>query len=248
MLTLYVDETIDKKSGTCIVAGYLGKRKHWKRYVKEWKHELGDRKSPHLAEMRLGSPRAKDKYGALLKRMGAVPKRCGLKPFAGSICEQDYRQMVAGTALEVIMEGYVLSILAMMDGLVRHIPNRERLEVVFERQVIYAPQRERAMIKWQDPHRRKSGQSILAKWNSLDKGILTEASDYLCYALYQRSVDAKSQKSLLTSPILEQRYSRYHVTKERVEGWIKDALAERGAKGLKKLTPEIRKAIRSGSF
>jgi hypothetical protein len=30
MLTIYIDETLDKKSGLCIVAGYLGKRKHWK--------------------------------------------------------------------------------------------------------------------------------------------------------------------------------------------------------------------------
>jgi hypothetical protein len=126
----------------CIVAGYLGKRKHWESYVKDWKHELRGRKSLHLAEMRLGSRRAKDKYGDLLKRIGNVPKRCGLKPFVGSICEQDYRHMVSGTALEVIMEGYVLSILVMLDGLVRHIPTGERLDVIFERQETYAVQRE----------------------------------------------------------------------------------------------------------
>jgi hypothetical protein len=197
--------------------------------------------------MRLGSKRAKDKYGDLLKRIGNVPKRCGLKPFVGSICEQDHRRMVSGTALEVIMEGYVLAILAMLDGLVRHVSTGERLEVIFERQETYAAQRERALIHWQNTHRRKSGKSILAKWGSIDKSILTEASDYLCYALYQRSVDPKSQKSILTSPILEQNYSRYHVTKERAEGWIKDALAERGAMGIRKLTPEVRRAIRQGN-
>ena len=144
------------------------------------------------------------------------------------------------------MEGYVLSILAMMDGLVRHIPNGERLEVIFERQETYAVQRERAMTVWQNTHRRRSGESALAKWSSIDKSILTEASDYLCYALYQRSINPNSQKSVLTSPILEQKYSRYHVTKERAEGWIKDALAERGARGFKKLTPAVRRGIRQG--
>lgn len=244
MLTLCIDETIDKQTGLCIVAGYLGKRRQWEKYVIEWRKELEPRNSLHLNSLRLNSLNA-ERHRELLKRLGGVPKRCGLRPFVGSICEQDYKEMVSGTVLEIIMEGYVLAILALLDGMARHVPKGERFEVIFEQQTTFAAQRERALITWQEHHKTTVGPSMLAKWRQTEKNVLTEAPDYLCYALYQKAKDRASKKADLTSPILQQQYVRNHITKARAEWWINEAIAQRG-RPLRKTTPELRKAIRYG--
>ena len=248
VLTVYIDENIDKASGKCIVAGYVGKSNDWEKYVVAWKEAMGKKKSLHLADMRLGSNYAPKKYEALLKGLAKVPKACGLKPFVGSICEKDYGHLVSGTVLESIMEGYVLAILALMDRIAAHLKPDERIEVVFEQRANGANQRERAMICWNSlPHHRTSkGKPIVSKWSSMEKCSLTEASDYLCYALYHRELDRNSQKAVLTSPILdEQRYSRNHQGKEVVEKWLKELNAKR-TKPIPKLTAENNKAIRTG--
>lgn len=200
MLKLRLDESFDPETGMCFVAGYLGNAKHWKNYVGAWREELEPRKSIHVKMLRLGSEHAPNRYGDLLRRLGSVPHRCGLLPFAGSICKKDYEHRITGTVLEVIMEGYVLAILALMDELAKHLPDNERVQVFFEEQVTHAALRERAMITWRKRHRTASGWSVLAQWGSIPKGTLTEASDYLCYALHQRESNPNSQKAVLTSP------------------------------------------------
>lgn len=245
MLIMYVDETLNKQSGLCIVSGYLGNSRAWKKYDKEWRKELGERNSLHLTRLRLNALQAEQRSGDLLARLGAVPARCGLRPFVGSICEHDYRDLVSGTELEIIMEGYVFAIIAMMDKVKRHIPRHERLEVVFEQQTIYAAQRERAMKLWQEsPHHTNSfGKSILAKWRSIEKDTRTEASDYLCYALHAREVDQGSQKALLTAPILKQRYWHNHLSAKTVKGWIERTRIERG-RPFRPSSREIKEIIR----
>lgn len=244
MLTIYLDESFNAKNGMCIVAGYLGKQKCWNKYVKAWKDARGTDRPLHLDKMRLAAKGAPKKYKDLLKRLALIPKDCGLKPFAGSICEQDYKYLVSGTVLEVIMPGYVLAILALMDGLFTHLRSDERVNVIFEQQVIYADQRERAMILWNSlpKHRISNGKPVVVKWSSIEKCALTEASDYFCYAMCQRDTDRSSQKAILTAPILDaQRYVRNHYRKETVEGWLKEIAAKRS---IPTLTAENKKLIR----
>jgi hypothetical protein len=247
MVKMHVDETIDAKSGMCIVGGYLGKRKHWKAYVEEWEKVRSPRESLHLKGMHLASTPAKRRYKTILAELGSVPFRCGLKPLVGSICELDYRDRVHGTVLEVIMAGYVMAIIAMLDEMAKHLAKDERVEVIFEQQLIYAVQRERAMMLWNSlpNHRTSKGRPIVAKWSSMEKGTLTEASDYLCYAMAQRDIDRTSQKAVLTAPILDaQHYTRNHTSREEVNRWIDDIQAKR-KRPLLATTPEIRKMIRT---
>lgn len=250
VLTVYIDETLDAPDGGCIVAGYVGRSSDWKSYQVEWKKARGKRNSLHLADMHLGSESAPRKYEDLLKRLALVPKSCKLRPFVGSICEEDYKhhEMVAGTVLETIMVGYALAILALMDRIAAHLRPDERIEVVFEQRAGFSSQRERAMICWNGlpHHRTSSGKPIVSKWGEVEKCIWTEASDYLCYALRQRAIDRNSQKAILTSPILEaQRYSRNHQGKEVVEQWLRE-IAKSRTRPILKSTAENKRAIRRG--
>lgn len=246
MLTMYVDESIDSKSGLCVVAGYLGKRKQWATYIDAWEKARGERESLHLATMRLGSKRAKARHQENLERLGFIPAVCGLKPIVGSIRHSDYLDLVKGTVSEVILAGYPMALIAMLDEMAKHLAKDERVEVVFEQQATYAAQRERAMILWNRlPHHRvKRDKGIVAKWLSMEKGILTEASDYLCYAIVQRDKDKNSQKAKLTSPILDsQPYFRNHISKDQIHEWLEQTEAK-GKKPLRLQTPDSRKILR----
>ena len=246
MLTIYVDETFDA-NGKCFVGGYLGNKKQWSEYVERWRDALMPRKSLHLVELRLNGKYADKKYGDLLKRLGNIPTVCGLQPFVGSVCVQDYKSLVSGTALEVLMEGYILAIIALMDEVGKFLPQGERVEVIFEQQITHAELRERAMMHWKEnwPRTAPRGKSVLAKWSSIEKGTLTEASDYLCYALRQRHLDDNSQKSRLTSPILDQNIITNHQDKERISGWLRMIEESRNGRPIPQLTPEIKRTIRN---
>ena len=246
MLRLNLDESIDNATGMCFVAGYLGDRKQWKDYVTVWRKELGQRESIHITRLRLGTKQAPRRYGDLLRRLGSVPEQSGLRPFAGSICRKDYESRISGTVLEILMEGYVLAILGLMDELAKHIHPNERVEVFFEEQVVHAALRERAMVEWRKRHRTAAGWSVLARWGSIPKGTLTEASDYLCYALQQRSIDAASQKAKLTSPILNARRCEWnHQGKAIVDDWFNMLIARRKGRPIPKLTDTTKRIIRS---
>jgi len=244
MLKLIVDESIDDETGLCLVAGYVGNKRQWSDYVTAWCEKRNPRKSLHIKEMRLGSPQAPKRHGELLSRLGSVPEKCKLRAFAGSICRKDYANKVCGTVLEVLMEGYVLAILALMDVLADNIHPIDRVEVFFEEQETHAALRERAMISWRKRHKTKSGWSVLARWGSVPKGTLTEASDYLCYALHQSFIDPSSQKATLTAPILEQDIIGNHTSEKTIDEWLRIISVSR-VNPVPKLTAESRKAIRS---
>ncbi len=220
MLKLYVDESSNDNSGMYFVAGFLGDEGQWTSYVERWKEERKPFKSLHASECRLGSRRGLARYKTVLERLGKVPEQCKLIPVAGSICRNDYAQQIKGTVLTVLMGGYVLAILALLDEVKMHIPPDERLEVWFETNVAHAKYREKAMVMWSEMHKTSSGTSVLVKWSSIPKGILTEASDYLCYALQQRESDDTSQKARLTAPILVNEPLWRHTGKEEVSHWL----------------------------
>lgn len=243
MLTLRIDESVDDATGMCIVAGLLGDKDSWKKYVRSWRESLRPRTSLHVSELRLNSPRAPKRYGDLLNRLGPIPKQCGLRAFSGSICKGDYLPRVSGTALEVLMEGYALAILALMDEVGRHLLEGERVQVFFEERIAYAVLRDRAMSLWRKLHKTPSGWSVLAQWGVIPKGTLTEASDYLCYAIQQREIDPKSQKAILTAPILlADEPIRNHTDKKTVHGWLDKIHASR-RRPVPLLTPHVKKVI-----
>jgi hypothetical protein len=99
MLTLYLDETLSKEESLWVVAGYLGKKSNWRKYVPAWADALSPKNSIHLADLRLGSRNAKRRHGDMLERLGLVPKQCGLLPFAGSVIVRDYNLDVKDTSL-----------------------------------------------------------------------------------------------------------------------------------------------------
>jgi len=243
MLKLYLDESIDNNSGVCIVAGYLGTKKQWADYTTAWLDALAPKTSIHVSDLRLGTRQAPRRYGDLLANLGSIPTKCKLRAFSGSICRKDYADKVSGTALAVLMEeGYVQSILALLDELAKHIHRNERMAVYFEAQEIHAALRERAMILWHKLHKTPSGWSVLASWGSVPKGTKTEASDYLCYALQQSRLNSKSQKAELTSPILASKVISANKSKEDVSEMLRQiALSHKNPK----LTPELRRKIRS---
>ena len=222
MLTLRVDESINDRSGLYIVAGFLGSEEQWQRYEEFWKKARRPLDSLHLSRLRLNSPNAPLRCEKVLQRLGAVPGECGLQPVAGSICREDYIHQVSGTALQPLMEGYVLAILTLLDGVATHIPLEESLSVVFEENTAQAALREKAMCFWKEGHIRPSGRSVLEQWSAIPKGTLTEASDYLCYALQQREADEASQKARLTAPILAEEPIWNHTGQEEVGRWLNE--------------------------
>lgn len=246
MLTMHVDESIDQESGMCIVGGYLGKRKHWKAYVDAWSEARSPFPSVHLKEMRLGSSIGKRRYEKLLAKLGPVPAACGLIPIVGSICLKDYITRVKGSVSEDILAPYIMALIAMLDGVAVKLPKGERVEIIFEQQDTYAIQRDRAVTHWNNLMQTKRGDkhAIVAKWGYVSKSIMTEASDYLCYAMIQRDIDRTSQKAKLTSSILKaKRYRRHHTSAATVDFWL-DNLELEGRKPLRPSTPELRKVIR----
>jgi hypothetical protein len=242
MLKIYLDESLDDATGMYFVAGFMGNSSQWEDYVGAWKEARNPVPAIHLKAMRLASPKAPKRWGGLLAELAPIPMQCGLIPVTGSICRSDYGNRVAGTVLEVLMEGYVLAIIALMDGVASHLPPGERIQVFFEENIKHAVQRERAMTFWRKRHKTPSGWSVLASWGSVPKGILTEASDYLCYALQQFYIDPDSQKSKLTASILDNSIIGNHNGANQVNSWL-DNIAAIRTQPVPKLTPQAKRIL-----
>jgi hypothetical protein len=242
VLTLRLDESADSNSGRYIVGGFIGNRSQWSEHIKQWREARKPYTSLHVSKMRLGAPKAGARYRDLLARLGPVPSNCGLTSIAGSICRSDYIDRIARTALDPLMEGYVLAILAAIDEVGTHLDRGERVQVFFEERVVHAALRERAMILWRKTPRTPSGWSVLSHWGSTPKGTLTEASDYLSHAILQSDIDPNSIKSSLTSPILVPAPLRRHIDAATAHQWIDNCYATRNGH-IPDLTPEVKKRI-----
>lgn len=221
------------------VAGFMGRENQWKEYVRLWRDALRPRTSIHVSELRLNSRQAPKRYGRILEELAQIPGKCGLIPVFGSISRNDYAAMVQGTELQVLMEGYALAILALMDA-VEPTLRGERIKVLCESREVYAAIQARAMEHWSKTHRTAEGWSVLAEWGSIPKGTLTEAADYLCYALHQRHADSNSQKARLTAPILSRDLIGHHTGKAEVDYWLEQLRKTRLNRAL---TSEIKKDL-----
>lgn len=242
MLSLYLDESLHGPTGMYIVAGFIGRESQWKEFCTRWRIELAPRPSLHMAGLRLGTANAPKRLGEMLARLGKIPRDCGLVPIAGSVCRNDYLNRVLGTALEILMEGYVLAVIALLDELGARLPTGERVKVFFEEQHAHAEQLRRAMHFWKTRHRVPSGWSVIAEWGVLRKGTRLEAADYLCYALQQENIDPTSQKATLTAPILADPCIRNHNSGANLNGWL-DYIHARRVRPVPHLTREVRSVI-----
>jgi hypothetical protein len=204
MIFGYFDESCEDGDGYVIVAGFIGKKRSWKEYVRRWTEVL-DGRPLHMKTLRLGCKTAERRWRQKFEILGAIPKEAGLRPFVGSVRTSDYRHLIKGTTADLVLAGYPVALIAMVDGILHSdLPRQNRIEFIFEQQVPFAVQRERAFafLRNFSGHKAHHGKSRIAKSSSIEKSILLEASDYLAYAVLYQFLDPNSQKAELTSPIL----------------------------------------------
>jgi hypothetical protein len=205
VLTAYVDESGQEQKNWMFVAGFVGDDKQWTDTADAWKVAIAPRKHLHMTRLRF----KKDREKRMLERAGVVPGKCGLTPVLGGVRQSDYKDLIAGTREEKLMNGYICCCFAMVINTLRGIPPNERLEVVFERQDRYWWMTEIAMNVIASDRTNKEmllpdGTPKLANWRSVPKGStpLTEPADYFAHALLQAWRDKNSVKSQWCKPIL----------------------------------------------
>jgi hypothetical protein len=234
MIFGYFDESGENGDGFFVVAGFVGRRKDWKKFLELWREGLAGRPSLHLADMRLGSSKAPTRHGDLLLRLGSIPHKTNLHAFAGSVRTSEYADKIKGTIAEIGLAGYSVSLVAMVDAILesKNLPKRDRIEFAFEDQLQFAIPRAAMFrsLRQSEKYRPHHGKSRISKDSAMEKSPLLEASDYLAYAILQQLIDPDSQKSRLTAPILEASKPIAHVqvTKENMNYLIDHVYGDHG--------------------
>ena len=207
VFTAYLDETGQDTKDWVFIAGFLGKKEHWDKFIPLWKEGLGtQRKSLHMADLRF----KKDRDRQLLERLAPIPLQSGLEPVLGGICVNHYEDLLMGDSfLEKVHCGYLSALWPLLVQVLRWLPPNERIEIVFEQQERYFGITDFALSKmrnlaggvWQC----SNGKPKLAKWSSVPKGstCLTEPADYFAYAMAQYYKDKTSVRSKWTQPIIK---------------------------------------------
>ena len=165
------------------------------------------RKRLHMHKLRWKNPATKK----LLARLGPVPQECGLKGIVGGVRYSDYEDLVRGTVVEKLSEGYLWSFFPLVQTMLKYIPRDERVELIFGEQMEY---RDRAhellsFISQESPDHpdwmSNEGLPKLAKWGfvPLSSTILLDPSDYFASALAHHHRDKTSQKAQWSQPILD---------------------------------------------
>jgi len=218
MLSMYLDESLEPDEGYAVVAGFIGDDMAWNRCVLQWRIVLAlmGRTSLHMKTLRGWKD---DRNRDLLRHLGLIPARSGLALVYASVKFSDYSDLVSGASIEIISEGYLLSLFNVVAMTMAGLPEDERLEVIWEQQPVYSGVRESMfslaarMPDWKTP----DGVPRLAKWSSKAKSTILEPSDYACYALLQRLRDPSSKKSSLCAPILgNPRQYGWHMTRDQI--------------------------------
>lgn len=206
MLTAYVDETGQEQDDWMFVAGYYGNDASWKRVAEEWPKAIGpQRKHLHMKELRF----KRESERQMLERAALVPKRCGLVPILGGVRRNDYRERFRGTPEDKLLNGYVVSLWAMLADTLANLPEGERLEIVFEHQPSFEHYAQAAIgvfVTFDDPALYlPNGIPKLAGWRWVPKEStsLLEPADYLCYALAKYHKDRESERYRWVRPIMD---------------------------------------------
>jgi hypothetical protein len=209
MLTAYLDECGHERKDWQFIAGFFGNSDQWKDFSSKWTSALGNRKRLHMNSLRWNDKRAERRIKPLLERLAPIPEECGLTPIVGGIRYRDYEDMLIGTPWQKVMAGYMHCIFAVVIQTLRVIPSDERIEFVFEAQGVYEPYVNAAFKKSlavpDHPCKATSdGRPKVAKWSFVPKDatILTDAADYLAFALHATWTDKESRKAQWCEPLL----------------------------------------------
>jgi len=234
MIFGYFDESGENGDGFFVVAGFVGRRKDWRKFLGLWREGLAGRPSLHLADMRLGSSKAPTRHGDLLLRLGSIPHKSNLHAFAGSVRTSDYADKIKGTIAEIGLSGYSVALVAMVDAILesKRISKQDRIEFTFEDQVHFAITRAATFrdLRQAKHYKTHHGKSRVGNDSAMAASPILEASDYLSYAILQQLIDPGSQKAKLTAPILEasQPIDHVEITKDNVEQLIKHVYSDHG--------------------
>jgi hypothetical protein len=246
MLTMYLDESLEQDEGHAVVAGFVGDDAAWDRCILQWGITLArfGRTSLHMKELRGWND---EKHRDLLRSLGLIPAQSGLALAYASVKFSDYADLVRGTLIEVISEGYLSSLFNVVAMTIAGLPEDERLEVVWEQQSVYSGVREAVfshaarMPDWET----SDGVPRLAKWSSMAKSTILEPSDYACYALLQRLRDPLSRKSALCAPILANpRQYGFCMTRDQIRSWLTE-FREANSDAFDPMTKEQKKEYRA---
>ncbi len=179
---------------------FLGTDEQWQDCAQKWRKGLGpQRKMLHIKDLRF------NKFGIrrMLETLGAIPHASGLRAVMAATPVEYYKDLVAGTLTEKLTRGYYISVIAIIDSIVKNIPRNERLTLVFEQQNEY--ERGARMIFDSSQHKTASGERQLAgiEYIPSDSSLLTQPADYLAFALLQGFRDRTSKKYQWCLPILK---------------------------------------------
>ena len=252
MYTAYLDETGQQTNDWVFVAGFLGNKEQWDCLVPRWKEAVGpQRKRVHMNELRWKRLCTKK----LLARLGPIPEACGLKAVAGGVKYSDYEDLIEGTIVEKLSEGYLWSLFPLVLNILKYIPPDERVELIFGAQSIY---KERALdlssfmakTTVEDPN---SGLSKLAKWIfvPLESTILLDPSDYYAYALAQYHRDRTSQKTEWCMPILDAPHEMPYIgrilSRDEIRGQIIRGKQNLMQHGISLMPPDYAEGIKTSA-
>lgn len=189
------------------VAGYVGDEHAWRRVEEAWPGAIAPRKHLHMNRLRF----KRETERAMLLRVAAVSKDCGLTPIFGGVRQADYIDLVEGTEEERRLAGYLICCFPLIVNTLRNIPKDERLELVFGRQDRYWPLADLAVAtiaqaRYYPEILMSDGRHKLANWRAApqqpEEG-LTEIADSFCYALLQAYRDRTSLRAKWCQPILD---------------------------------------------
>lgn len=204
VLIVYLDESGTHSDEYTVVAGFVGKKRHWSKFEKAWKEGLGNRPFLHLSTMGFTNPTEKQ----WLEKLGSIPYECGLKPVYGGVCRNDYLDLAKGTVGEVHGQAAPLCLVPIVDGLISEIPGDERFEFIFEASNLefYFCKMMRMIASFPGLFRYDK-RPRAAHWEFMPKSESSrfQPGDYLANHLWNWNEDSNSIRSQWTLPIASNR-------------------------------------------
>ncbi len=216
MFTAYVDETAHDRDDGTFVAGFLGDEAAWKLVAAGWPAAIAPLKALHMS-----ANRRLQNYARQLSQAADLTKEGGLKALVGRVVKSDYKDLIPPQATKEgkIFAAWVLCMTALIVRALEAIPTDERLEIVYEEQSEYACYASVvcSIIGQMPEFASDDGMPKLIGCRPISKKStqLTQAADYLAYALLQEKNDPTSAKAKITTPILE-----VHPVTSRAEGLL----------------------------
>jgi len=231
MLTAYFDESGQESREFAVIAGFIGDKDAWGQLVSPWRKALGQRRSLHMHDLRFKNQSVR----MLLERRAPIPTGSGLTPVHGGIRVCDYEDLLPNSSIfKKLHSGYMSALFAVVVGILKWLPEGERVELFFEQQDTYSWLTEIVLqlvaksslpVCWSS-----NGKPKLARWGYVIKGStpLTEPADFFAFSLLHQERDPLSLKSKWCRPLLD-KVGLVHtlgriLTKEEARGEVQEIL------------------------